>query len=128
MRTVGVMTSADDDCDQHVLTAMAAAIAEASDPIQRLLLLTELVAAAEEVQRRAVAECRAAGATWDTIAGALKVSKQSANRRFRGPADDDGGAPAAGTRAETSKRGRRRRGYDVTLPGGLRILHIAERQ
>lgn len=51
-------------------------------PLLAAYAATRLQAEAEEWQREAVRAARAAGFSWDEIAGALSTTKQSAHEKF----------------------------------------------
>lgn len=62
----------------------AEAIAEERDPLAALSLADDLRAALDEFERACVRQARADGDTWDEIAGAMRVTKQAAHKRFAG--------------------------------------------
>lgn len=75
------------------------AIAEVEDPLERLAASRVAREAVEDLEHRAAADARAAGATWKEIGALYGVSKQAAQQRFRpqqesvDPPGETGGQP-----------------------------------
>lgn len=65
-----------------VLIGTASTVADADDYGDMLGALRLVEIAADQARRAVVAEARAAGVTWQTIADALGTSRQNAQQRF----------------------------------------------
>ena len=103
----------------QTLEALAAADTFGADPLTRVRLIRELVAALESDQATlaAVREAQAGGATWDAIAEAAGLSVTAAKWRWQGSDAEI---------AERHEAGRKRAARPSAKPTDLPGLSVAE--
>lgn len=126
------------DNRQPDLTALAAAVEAADDPLVCLQALRALSEALAARRVEAVGQARAKQLSWEKVGAALGVSKQSAQARYgpaRGHADDppeegdvaDQPAPAVAGRPPGRSAGKSVE-YAITTPGGRTLLRFVPRR
>ena len=104
-----------------VFSDLAARVDAAATPLDRLVALCALMHAADAVQRAAVQEAKAGGASWAAVAKSIGVTRQAATQKHQRKPDpsDSSAVPAEPTPAP-----KRPRAWTVTTPGGWELLRI----
>jgi hypothetical protein len=116
------------DTGQQELTQLAAR-AQASPrtrPLARLVALRSMQAAIVVERTACVAQARAEGETWQAIGDALGCRKQAAQAKYGSPRSTDQAEDAKPTGQKSARRASST-GWDVTAPGGVRLMSIVPR-